>query len=80
MNRFRPTAEEHNYRLSELTDIVGARTILKPLLPERMVFQQAEGSGAPIQAIPGVAAREVGDILNTYLTKLMREPRVIVEA
>lgn len=77
MNRFRPTAEEHNYRLSELTDIVGARTILKPLLPERMVFQQAEGSGAPLQAIPGVAAREVGDILNTYLTKLMREPRVV---
>jgi hypothetical protein len=49
------------------------------MLPERMVFQQAEGSGAPVQAIPGVAAREVSDILNSYLTKLLREPRVIVE-
>jgi MinD-like ATPase involved in chromosome partitioning or flagellar assembly len=79
MNRFRPTAEEHTYRLSELNEIVGARNILKPLLPERMVFQQAEGSGAPVQAIPGVAAREVSDILNAYLAKLLREPRVIVE-
>ena len=72
VNRLRTTADEHEYRLHELGEIYGKPTLFKPYLPERMVVQQAEGSGQPVQLMRGVAAEELTDIYSRYLNRLLR--------
>ncbi len=72
MNKFKPISEEHAFRAAEMNDIAGSRMVLKPYMPDRIAFQQAEGTGAPVQAISNSGAREVSEILDTYLTKILR--------
>jgi hypothetical protein len=48
---------------------------MKPLLPERIAVQQAEGYGQPVQLVKTAGGREVAEIYETYLAKLMRMSR-----
>lgn len=73
INRVRSVAEEHQYREKEMADIYGRSTVLKPVLPDRIAVQQAESTGQPIQLIRTAGGREVSEIYDTYLTKLLRQ-------
>lgn len=73
VNRVRSTAEEHEYRKQELTDIYGRVTLMKPVIPERIAVQQAEGTGMPVHRIRTAGGREVADIFDGYLNTLMRK-------
>jgi hypothetical protein len=73
VNRVRSTAEEHEYRRQELTDIYGRVTLMKPVIPERIAVQQAEGTGLPVHRIRTAGGREVADIFDGYLTTLLRK-------
>jgi cellulose biosynthesis protein BcsQ len=72
VNRVRSTADEHEYRLHELGEIYGKPTLFRPYIPERMVVQQAESTGQPVQLMRGVAAEELTDIYARYLRRLLR--------
>lgn len=76
VNRVRSTSEEHVFRSRELGTLVERTKVLKPYLPDRMAFQQAEGTGLPVQRVKGGGAKEVTEIFDRYLRKVMREPRV----
>jgi chromosome partitioning protein len=72
INRLRSTADEHEFRIDELADVHGRRTIVNPPIPERIAVQQAEGMGTPVQTVGTAGAREVSHLLDTHLTKLLR--------
>jgi cellulose biosynthesis protein BcsQ len=72
VNRVRSTAEEHEYRERELARIYGRQLIFKPPLPERIAVQQAESYGQPVHMVKTAGGREVADIYDGYLTKLMK--------
>lgn len=75
VNRVRSVAEEHQYREAELAEIYGRSALLKPLLPERIAVQQAEGSGQPVQLVRTAGGREVAEVYDAYLNKLLRMAR-----
>ena len=52
--------------------LVGARLVFKPSMPERIAFQQAEGTGTPVQLLGTTGSREVTLILDAYLTKILQ--------
>ena len=73
VNRVRATAEEHQFRNKELTGIFGRKALLRPEIPERIGFQQAEGSGDPIQAMRGKSNKELASIFDKQLRKLLKK-------
>lgn len=75
VNRVRSVAEEHQYREHELIEIYGRTTLMKPLLPERIAVQQAEGYGQPVQLVKTAGGREVAEIYDAYLSKLLKMAR-----
>lgn len=75
VNRVRSVAEEHQYREHELVEIYGRTTLMKPLMPERIAVQQAEGYGQPVQLVKTAGGREVAEIYDSYLTKLLKMTR-----
>jgi len=75
VNRVRSVAEEHQYREQELVEIYGRSTVMKPLMPERIAVQQAEGTGQPVQLVRTAGGREVAEIYDSYLTKLLKLAR-----
>ena len=75
VNRVRSVAEEHQYREHEMVEIYGRSTVMKPLVPERIAVQQAEGYGQPVQLVKTAGGREVADIYGNYLTKLLKAAR-----
>ena len=75
VNRVRSVAEEHQYREHELVEIYGRSTVMKPLMPERIAVQQAEGYGQPVQLVKTAGGREVADIYGIYLAKLLKAAR-----
>ncbi|CAB4885372.1 unannotated protein [freshwater metagenome] len=72
MNKVRSASDEHDFRVAEMVELVGAKNLLKPTMPERIAFQQAEGTGTPIQALGTLGSREVAKILDAYLDKVLR--------
>jgi chromosome partitioning protein len=72
LNRVRTPAEEHTYRAKELNEIYGRKTVLKPMIPERIAMQQAEGSGQPVHQLGSSGGREIADIFDTHLKKLLK--------
>ena len=72
VNRVRSVSEEHAFRARELGSIVERIKILKPFLPDRMAMQQAEGTGVPVQKVKGGGAKEVSEILDKYLRKILK--------
>jgi hypothetical protein len=48
---------------------------MKPLMPERIAVQQAEGTGQPVQLVRTAGGREVAEIYDSYLAKLLKLAR-----
>jgi cellulose biosynthesis protein BcsQ len=71
----RSVAEEHQYREHELIDIYGRTAVMRPLMPERIAVQQAEGTGQPVQLVRTAGGREVAEIYDGYLAKLLKLAR-----
>jgi cellulose biosynthesis protein BcsQ len=72
VNRVRSHAEEHAYRVDELAEIHGRRTVLQPLIPDRIAIQQAESMGVPVQTVRTEGAREVARAFDAHLSRLLR--------
>lgn len=72
VNRVRSTAEEHDYRIKELAQVHGRASILQPVIPERIAIQQAEGMGVPVQTVRTQGGREVAELFDTHLTRLLK--------
>lgn len=70
-NRVKSVAEEHDYRIREMGRIF-SKQIMKPAIPDRIAFQQAESFGKPIQAVGTAGSREVSAIFDKHLTTLIR--------
>jgi len=73
VNRVRSVVEEHEYRQRELVSVHGRNAILSPTIPERVAIQQAESHGQPVQTIQTAGAREVREIFDKHLTRLLRK-------
>lgn len=71
VNRVRPRAAEHQYRLAELKDLFGP-LVLSPALPDRTAVQQAEGAGVAIHRWPTPGAREIAEMFDSLLDRLLR--------
>lgn len=74
INRFRPRVVEHEYRLAELRDLFGP-LVLTPVLPDRSAVQQAQGAAVPIHQWPTAGAREVAQIFDQLLDRLLSSGR-----
>ncbi len=72
INKVRSVSDEHDFRVKEMIALVGAKSVLKPSMPERIAFQQAEGTGTPVQLLGTTGSREVTVILDTYLTSILQ--------
>lgn len=72
INKVRSVSEEHDFRVKEMIALVGAKSVLRPSMPERIAFQQAEGTGTPVQLLGTTGSREVTVILDTYLTSILQ--------
>jgi cellulose biosynthesis protein BcsQ len=72
VNRVRSTADEHDYRMKELASIHGRTALLQPVIPERIAIQQAEGMGMPVQTVRTQGGREVSEMFDTHLTRLLK--------
>lgn len=75
VNRVRTVIEEHEYRQQELVRVHGRAAILTPAIPERAAIQQAESHGLPVQTIHSSGAREVREIFDTHLTRLLKHAK-----
>ncbi len=73
-NRVRSIADEHDFRIRELSELFG-RKVLRPAIPERIALQQAEGYGKPVQTVHTTGAREVSAIFEKHLNHLLRAAR-----
>jgi cellulose biosynthesis protein BcsQ len=74
VNRARPHQAEQAFRLSELANAY-AGLLYEPPLPDRTAFQQAAGAYVPVQAWRSPGAREVAEILDDYLDRLLATDR-----
>lgn len=72
VNRVRSTVEEHEYRQREMAQIHGRSAILTPSIPERVAMQQAESFGQPVQVVSSAGGREMREIFDKHLTRLLR--------
>jgi chromosome partitioning protein len=70
VNRTRAQQTEHAYRLEELAAAYG-ELLFTPPLPDRAAVQQAEGAYVPVQAWRSAGARELGQIFEDYLDRLL---------
>lgn len=72
VNRVRPQSVEHQFRIDEMREMFGDR-VLEPVLPERVVLQQAQGSATPIHLWPGESAEEAARSFDVLLDKIRRD-------
>lgn len=74
VNRFRPRSVEHQFRLDELTSAY-RELVVDPVLPDRAVIAQAQGSCVPIQTWPTPGARDAARTFRKYLNRIMTSAR-----
>ncbi len=74
VNKARPWQTEHAFRLGELRDAYG-ELLFAPPIPDRAAVQQAAGAFLPVQAWRSEGAREVADVLDDYLERLLTTDR-----
>lgn len=74
VNRFRGAATEHRYRIGELRTAYGD-LLYEPPVPDRAALQQATGACVPVQAWRSPGARELTDLFEDYLDRLITEAR-----
>ena len=70
VNGVRSRSAEHAFRVEELEAAYGD-LLLTPALPDRAAVQQAAGAYVPVQSYRSPGAREVIDVLDGYLERLM---------
>ena len=70
VNRVRTHQPEHAFRLAELREAYGD-LVLDPPLPDRSAVQQAAGAYLPVQAWRSPGAREVSDVYDDHLDRLL---------
>lgn len=75
VNRLKEKTEEHRFRKRELMEIYGREIMLKPQIPDRVAVQQAESTGTPVHALKSSGAKEIAQIFDKYLSKLLRMAR-----
>lgn len=66
VNRYQPMSKEHEFRVSELTEMMGDM-LLDKVIEERAAIQQAQGAGRAIHTWPGKGAQETAEILDEVL-------------
>jgi len=71
VNRWRAQATEHRYRMDELTAAHG-HLLFTPPIPERVAVQQAAGACVPVQVWRSQGAREVSDVFEDYLDRILK--------
>lgn len=69
-NRVRSNTNEHRHRLAEL-EAAYPGLMLRPVVPERLAVQQAQGAGVPLQAWPSPGAQEVVDAFDDLLDQVL---------
>lgn len=72
VNRLKEKTEEHRFRKRELISIYGREIMLKPQIPDRVAVQQAESTGTPVHGLKSSGAKEIAEIFDKYLNKLLR--------
>lgn len=70
LNRVRPRAKEHEFRVDELRDAFGS-LVLAPSLPDRVAAQQAQGACRPIHGLRSSGARELAAAFDTLAEHTM---------
>lgn len=71
VNRVRSNAEEHTFRIRELTRDHGRAQILQPVIPERIALQKAESTGQPVHTLGTQSARDVASAFRALLPQVM---------
>ena len=71
INRYRDRSPEHQFRVTELTDMFGP-LVLTPTIPERSALQQAQGASQPVHRWPGPAAKELAECFDKHLSRVLR--------
>jgi cellulose biosynthesis protein BcsQ len=71
VNRYRERSPEHRYRTTELSELFGP-LVLSPAIPERSALQQAQGASQPVHHWPGTAARELSELFEAHLSRVLR--------
>lgn len=71
LNRVPAVSADAQNRIVELNKIVGTKSVWKPMIPQRVLINQAHGERAPIHAF-GSQARELIDVFDSLLRKLRR--------
>jgi cellulose biosynthesis protein BcsQ len=71
VNKVPPVSTEADRRYDELTRIVGKRAIWQPVIPHRVIVNQAIGERRPLHAY-GARSSEVADVFDSLWTKLRR--------
>ncbi len=71
LNRVPAISTDAREREAELKKMVGARSVWKPWIPQRVLINQAHAERAPIHAF-GSQASELTDIFDALLRKLRR--------
>jgi chromosome partitioning protein len=76
VNRVRSPLSEHRFRIDELHEAF-PDLVLDPVVPERTAIQQAQGAGVPVQAWGSSGARELTEVYDALLERLVppQEPR-----
>jgi cellulose biosynthesis protein BcsQ len=74
VNRVPTVSAEAERRYDELARIVGRKTIWQPVVPQRVIVNQAIGERKPIHAY-GARAAEVADVFDRLWAKLRRTAR-----
>jgi chromosome partitioning protein len=70
VNKLRAQSVEHRFRCAELVATYGS-LVLEPAVPDRAAIQQAEGACVPVQAWRSTGAREVADVFDDHLGRLL---------
>lgn len=72
VNRYRPTIDEHRFRMNELQSVLGE--LVLGTLPDRSAVQQAQGACVPVQRWQSSGARDVSVAFSALLSRLLDPP------
>lgn len=76
LNKVPPVSHDAEERARELAKLVGARSVWKPPIPQRVVVSEAHGERAPIHAY-GRRAGDLIEVFDALFTKLRRAVRTL---
>ncbi|MEO5725275.1 MAG: ParA family protein [Ilumatobacteraceae bacterium] len=71
VNKVPPVSNEADRRFDELTRIVGKKTIWQPVIPQRVIINEAIGERRPIHSY-GARSAEVSEVFDRLWSRLRR--------